>query len=404
MIVLQLLVGTGIAGAQTYVTGGIYNNTTWTAANSPYVVTGNTVVFQNYTLTVNPGVTVQFNPGTSLEVRGNLLAQGALADSVHFTSTSGNPGLSQWDWIRIRTDLGATAHFKFATVRNSNKGVEVWCCSDASNVSFSRSAFQFNSTGILASSTWYEGKLDSCYFSNNRLAAAVTYKSVTNSLFVGNEIGLEGQNLHVYNNTFTHNGRAVYAEGVHFKNNILKYNSVGYYCPNNGFVEFSCNEITLNDTGVVVSFQDDPYPGAFENNKICNNNTYNLITTSNGPLTIPNNCWCSNDSAAIAAGILDGYDDISRGLITFQPAISCNEHYPVSQCEIFTSVDQLSNKPNMFSLYPNPVYDLTVLSAEKEISNGSFLIMNLLGETVRQTTNIEGKEFSISRDDLPSGI
>ena len=31
--------------AQTNVSGGIYQNTTWTAANSPYIVTGSIVVF-----------------------------------------------------------------------------------------------------------------------------------------------------------------------------------------------------------------------------------------------------------------------------------------------------------------------------------------------------------------------
>jgi len=42
--------------SQTTVSGGIYSNTTWTLANSPYVITGNIVVFPAATLTIEPGV------------------------------------------------------------------------------------------------------------------------------------------------------------------------------------------------------------------------------------------------------------------------------------------------------------------------------------------------------------
>lgn len=47
------------ASAQTNVQGGIYANTTWTLANSPYVMTGSIVVFPGKTLTIQPGVVVK---------------------------------------------------------------------------------------------------------------------------------------------------------------------------------------------------------------------------------------------------------------------------------------------------------------------------------------------------------
>ena len=54
----------GWASAQTNVQGGIYANTTWTLANSPYVMTGSIVVFPGKTLTIQPGVVVKVqNPG-----------------------------------------------------------------------------------------------------------------------------------------------------------------------------------------------------------------------------------------------------------------------------------------------------------------------------------------------------
>jgi len=78
--------------AQTNVSGGIYNNTTWTLANSPYIVTDTIVVFPGVTLTIDPGVTVKFADGKFVEVRqGSLIATGTSADSITITSNSASP-------------------------------------------------------------------------------------------------------------------------------------------------------------------------------------------------------------------------------------------------------------------------------------------------------------------------
>src|SRR5690242_7732455 len=78
--------------AQTNVGGGIYSDTTWTLANGPYIVVSNVVVFPGVTLTIEPGVIVRFNDSLSLEIRqATLIAMGTSADSITFTSNSGNP-------------------------------------------------------------------------------------------------------------------------------------------------------------------------------------------------------------------------------------------------------------------------------------------------------------------------
>ena len=45
----------------TDVSGNISSNTTWSLANSPYVVTGNILVASGVTLTIEAGVTVKFS-------------------------------------------------------------------------------------------------------------------------------------------------------------------------------------------------------------------------------------------------------------------------------------------------------------------------------------------------------
>ena len=96
---IQLLLGfvffLQLAKGQTSVSGGIYQNTTWTAAASPYIVAGSIVVFPGKTLTIEPGVEViftadnTFNTGNFqyLEVRGNLVAVGTDANPILFTSS-----------------------------------------------------------------------------------------------------------------------------------------------------------------------------------------------------------------------------------------------------------------------------------------------------------------------------
>ena len=44
--------------ADTYINGTLNVNTTWTSANSPYTLTGDIIIDNGVTLTVQPGVTV----------------------------------------------------------------------------------------------------------------------------------------------------------------------------------------------------------------------------------------------------------------------------------------------------------------------------------------------------------
>src|SRR5581483_5944220 len=86
--------------SQTFFHGGIYSNTTWTLANSPYIITDTVVVFPNVTLTIQPGVIVKFDSNVYMEVRqGNLIANGTPADSITFTSNTAHPNNKSWKFI-----------------------------------------------------------------------------------------------------------------------------------------------------------------------------------------------------------------------------------------------------------------------------------------------------------------
>ena len=57
---------------------------TWTAANSPYVITGPSWVHQSDTLTIEAGTTVKFLSTGQISIRGNFFALGTVSDSVLF--------------------------------------------------------------------------------------------------------------------------------------------------------------------------------------------------------------------------------------------------------------------------------------------------------------------------------
>ena len=86
--------------AQTYISGFINANTNWTVAGNPYIVTSNALVSQGYTLTIDPGVIVKFNPSCALQIDGQLIAVGTPASHITFTSNiSSSPGA--WDKLHF---------------------------------------------------------------------------------------------------------------------------------------------------------------------------------------------------------------------------------------------------------------------------------------------------------------
>lgn len=105
----------------TNVSGTISANTTWTLADSPYVLTGDVTVAAGVTLTVEPGVTVKGNStGRQLVVNGSLVAEGTSSSRIAFTSSSDSaPG--QWYGLKWNAGAGSSS-LKFVDVRYGGNG------------------------------------------------------------------------------------------------------------------------------------------------------------------------------------------------------------------------------------------------------------------------------------------
>ncbi len=141
-ILLILLAG---AFAETRVSGTINQNTTWTLAGSPYIVTGDVTVRHTErdsftaTLTIEPGVEVRFEPNTRLSIGysyssskyyGALHAQGIQSTPVIFTSNAATPVPGDWYGIYFndQTDCSLTV-LENCVVEYASNGIYTSCAS-----------------------------------------------------------------------------------------------------------------------------------------------------------------------------------------------------------------------------------------------------------------------------------
>jgi predicted outer membrane repeat protein len=112
LVVAIVVLSTPNAQADTEVGGPITSDTTWTAANSPYVVTESVEIVEGVTLTVEPGVTVKFESGRGLQVDGDLVAQGVEGSLVTFTSNQTDPAPGDWGSITFTRTATTTMDAK----------------------------------------------------------------------------------------------------------------------------------------------------------------------------------------------------------------------------------------------------------------------------------------------------
>jgi len=99
----------------TEVSGAIDADTTWTPAGSPYLVVDSLWVYPDVTLTIQPGVAVEFAWSCGLYVDGTLNAVGTAGSPITFTGTTATPG---W-WLAIYVQGDGSADLEWCQISHA---------------------------------------------------------------------------------------------------------------------------------------------------------------------------------------------------------------------------------------------------------------------------------------------
>lgn len=350
--------------AQTNVSGGIYQNTTWTLSGSPYVVNSSIVVFPGKTLTIEPGVEIQINNQNNsniyIETRGTINCVGtdaqpikihALYDTLNtvawqgFVCTSSQGGVLNADRIEISNAYFPLSYETIPATLSYTNSKFIRCfqaVTVGTNLNLSGCEFIDNEVGVYG---WANFNINNCLFKDNTtslyiyasafamsncsfidnqigasfLANAVDSIVIANCEFLNNGLALNyPNNGRVENCEFSDNGTAVQAAyNCEIQNNTFFYNILAIEATVDANIHN--NQINNNAEGIIISnvtsIQDSP---SIYENEICGNTYYNVNNNTNMNYSLFSNCFCDLDSAQIEAYLIDGYDDITKGLINYQ--------------------------------------------------------------------------------------
>jgi subtilisin family serine protease len=217
----------------------IDTDTTWTT-DRQYIIGGQVRVLEGVTLTIQPGVLVQFQPAGALVVSGTLIADGTGAAPVVFEGTGAGPwgGITFTDSSQdARLGAGDTclggSILRHVRVLSATTGVTVQRAAPF----IAQSLFSGNGTG---------------------LSVAGGNPLIQNNTFTGNSTGLalsEGSQARVEGNLFQGNTTGLSGSGVAVtvRHNRFTGNGTGLSLDTSGSTTVEGNLIEGNDMGAALS-------------------------------------------------------------------------------------------------------------------------------------------------------
>lgn len=282
LLIIATIITIG-AKAQTSVPGGNVSGV-WTLAGSPYNVQGNIHINNANTLTIEPGVVVNFQGPYRLRVYGRLMAVGTIADSIVFTASGSN---NPWEGIIFDStpptnDTSKIIYCKLQYGRSGNNylhggAIHFWNVSKVvvSNCTITKCVAQEKGGAI---------------YCGQNSSPIITYNTITNDTArfnpegCGGGIAIDGGSPVISNNIIAYNNASHNGGGIYFnynstpiiKNNIISNNTAsdggGIYISNISNAKISNNVIannTATNGGGIYSTNDNQ--SALINNTIVNN-------------------------------------------------------------------------------------------------------------------------------------
>jgi hypothetical protein len=310
--------------ASTNVSGIISSDTTWTQANSPYNLTGNILVNNGITLTIEPGVTVNLN-NYYIMVNGTLYAW---CNNV-------NP---------IYINGGQITFTQFSTDWNESTGTG--CIIEnavlSATITLNNSPKMYNDT--TSSVINVQATKGMPIISNNTIKGGISVSAggmpiISNNTFLGSGISLFLANATVSGNTISGSSAGITAytdfSGYGWFNctsliegNLIIGNGNGIVISEQqgstmGSPIVQNNTITKNDVGIYLTWIGIAGPSpTILNNNIYNNSNYNIKSSLSNDINATYNWWGTTDTQAINQTIYDFKNDFNLGTVTFVPFLT----------------------------------------------------------------------------------
>jgi len=357
-----------IVFSQTIISGGAVSGT-WTASGSPYLVQGAIMVADASTLTIEPGVYVEFQGSYKFLVLGQVLAQGTLTDSISFYPSDTITG-----WLGIRFDntnySNDTSRFDYCNFQHGNAvspnsaGGAMYFY-DFSKVKISNTKFTNCKAEAVGGALYINGSspiITDCFFEGNEAVGSGgaihtnSSPTISNSTFINNHCGgsMEG-------------GGAIYSiSGAPFiKNNTISFNSTT--TTGGGIYLYSSNATIIDN---IIS-----YNSAVDGGGICS------IDNISG--MIVRNCIISNNYASSNGGGLKCEKfDLSNSVITNNNAgnwgggIYCNSHVSQSIINSTISYNSAQKGGGVYCNYSDPNIKNCIFWNDIALDAGNEIFLN----------------------------
>lgn len=338
VIILVFLFGAFYSSnAQTFIYGTRTSDEVWTKEGNPYLIIGKTI-FENSNLTIEAGVTVDFNVG-EMEIGGDLFIQGKENDSVNITTDNSIRPLIDVkgekidiSYLHLKKNIsGTTIHSTTAdTVRIQHSSFEHSAIAlniETANY-ISIDFVEFNSIGypiIINNSN--AAFISNCLFKN--YALAINLNSDTNTEIVACEFfGMDVST----NDEFEFYSTAISGKPKLVKNSYFEGNAEALRISGGTFLG---NRLTANKTGLTINDFKENY-GDIKNNTFCDNEEYDLYNNSFFDFEIDSNCFCGRTESQIKK--YDFANDPNKGKITFPSIKSDCRTYTCLPSEIITDL------------------------------------------------------------------
>jgi rhodanese-related sulfurtransferase len=184
--------------------GQVTVNATWEADKSPFIAVADVIVDSSGSLTVQPGVSVEFDGFFSMDVYGSISALGAVDSNIQFTSQGTLP--SGWEAIKVFGGNGSS--FDYCTIDSSQNGI---ICIDASP-SIGNSWISGSQTCLHLSGSDADPAVNYCELNGSAISILSDSSSAPSITYCDIKDGLKGvvarnganpklNNNNIYNNT-----------------------------------------------------------------------------------------------------------------------------------------------------------------------------------------------------------